>query len=82
MIGMTGVFRAICILAAHAVLLLLGTPGLDFLPPRYLQSEKAQKSMEARHGAIKTSLAVAAADLNRLRLPLEKSVGRIQPTIM
>jgi hypothetical protein len=79
MIRMTGVFRAICILVAHAVLLLLGTPGLDFLPPNYLQSERAQKSMETRHGAVKSTLAIAAADLNRMRLPIEDSIGQIQP---
>jgi len=79
MIRMTGVFRAICILAAHVVLLLLGTPGLDFLPPRYLESERAQQAMESKYGVVRTQLAVAAADLNRLRLPFEKTVGRIQP---
>jgi hypothetical protein len=79
MIGMTDVFRAICILAAHAALLLLGTPGLDFLPPKHLQSKRSQNAMEAQHGAFKTQLAVAAADLNRLRLPIEDSIGQIQP---
>lgn len=71
--------RAICILAAHALLLLLGAPGLDFLPATYLESDKAKAAMEERHGPFKAQLATAAADLNRHRLKVEDSVGQLQP---
>ena len=73
------VFRAICILVAHLILLGLGTPGLDLLPRQYLRSEKAQARMEAKYGATQTAIAVVAADLNRKRFWIEDTAGKIQP---
>ena len=73
------IFRASCILLAYLFLLLLGTPGLDFLPPRYLQSAQAKEAMTQAYGSLTTQIATAAADLNRSRLKLEKHIGKIQP---
>ena len=73
------IFRAISILLAHLLLLILGMPGLDFLPPTYLQSKQAQTAMKQTHGELTTQIASAASDLNRHRLNLENSIGKIQP---
>ncbi len=73
------VFRAICILLAHLILLGLATPGLDLLPRQYLRSEQAQQRMKAKYGATQTAIAVAAADLNRKRFWIEDTAGKIQP---
>jgi len=76
---MMGFFRAICILAAHVLLLLLGAPGLDFLPASHLESDQSRETMVERHGELKGQLAIAAADINRQRLKIEDSLGQIQP---
>ena len=65
------VFRAICILLVHLILLGLATPGLDLLPRQYLGSEQAQQRMKDKYGATQTAIAVAAADLNRKRFWIE-----------
>ena len=73
------IFRAIGILSAYLFLLVMGTPGLDFLPPGNLQSDRAQKVFQEQHGAAVTRFAVAASELNRLRLHAENTIGKIQP---
>lgn len=73
------IFRAIAILLAYLFLLILGMPGLDFLPPGNLQSDRAQQVFQERHGAAMTHFAVAVSDLNRLRLKAENTIGKIQP---
>ena len=73
------IFRAISILLAHLLLLILGMPGLDFLPPTFLQSEQTQEAMKKAYGDLTTQIATAASDLNRSRLSLEKRIGKIQP---
>ena len=76
---MMRVFRALSIAAAYLALLVLGMPGLDFLPPSYLKAEHARERMSIRHGPFLTELAVLAGDLNRVRLNAEKTLGKIQP---
>jgi len=72
-------FRAIGILLAYLFLLVLGAPGLDFLPFGYLQSTRAQERMEKRHGPTAAQLAKAAADINRFRFKFEDTIGKVQP---
>ena len=73
------IFRAIAILLAYLFFLILGMPGLDFLPPGNLESDGAQKVFKERNGTALTHFAVAASDLNRLRLRAENTIGKIQP---
>ena len=73
------IFRAIAILSAYLFLLILGMPGLDFLPPGNLQSERAQKEFRQQYGAVRAHFAVVASDLNRVRLKAENSIGKLQP---
>jgi hypothetical protein len=71
--------KAILIFAAYVVLLMIGTPGLDFLPTSFLSSKPARAKFSKKHGDFATQLAKAAGDLNRSRKPIAKQLGAFQP---
>ncbi|MGB0638948.1 MAG: hypothetical protein ACPGTU_06435 [Myxococcota bacterium] len=71
--------KAILIFAAYALLLTVGTPGLDFLPTSFLSSKSARTTFTKKYGDTSTSIAKSAGDFNRWRKPIAKKLGSFQP---
>ena len=71
--------RAALVLVAWAALILLGTPGLDFMGADVLKSTRDEDSLRARLGEPFASVAIGVATFNRqVRLPLERWITPIQ----
>ncbi|MDP2314583.1 MAG: hypothetical protein Q8P41_16895 [Pseudomonadota bacterium] len=71
--------RAALILALWALLVLLGTPGLDFLNAKTLRTTSDQDVLRGRIGEPWTALAIQVTRFNReVRLPLAEAVGPLQ----
>jgi hypothetical protein len=70
--------KPIALLIVTATLLIVGTPGLDFLnADTYSQARQAK--MRARYGTVLTAVGIALNDLNRsVRRPLAKRLGKFQ----
>ena len=71
--------KAILIFAAYAVLIMIGTPGFDFLPTSFLSSKPAREKFSKKYGDLATDFATTAGQINRWRKPIAKDLGAFQP---
>jgi hypothetical protein len=71
--------KAISILLAYILLLIVGMPGVSFLKHGFLATDASRQKFEARHGALWTEVAGAVGDFNRLRRPIAAALGGFQP---
>ena len=71
--------KAIIITVVYLVLLIVAAPGLSFLKPGLLRTDKAKATYRAEHGVLATTLVSAAGNLRRTQEPLAKALGGFQP---
>lgn len=77
--GASAQLRAVAVLAAGALVFLLGTPGIDFAGNKALQSEASRVAARKDFGPI-AEVGIVLMDLNRaVRVPLTEVFGGIQP---
>ncbi len=71
--------KAIILTAVYLILLIVAAPGISFLKPSLLRTEKARTEFRDDYGPLLERVARAAADLHRAQRPVAKALGGFQP---
>ena len=71
--------KAIILAAVHLILLVVAAPGISFLKPNLLRTDKAKAEFREDYGPGLEKVASAVADLRRAQRPAAKALGGFQP---
>ena len=71
--------KAIILAAVHLILLVVAAPGISFLKPNLLRTDKAKAEFREEYGPGLEKVASAVADLRRAQRPVAKALGGFQP---
>ena len=70
--------KAILLTVVYLVLLIVAAPGISFLKPNLLRTEKSKDTFQEKYGVIAAGVATAMADLRRVQQPLARELGAFQ----
>ena len=71
--------KAIILTVVYLILLIVAAPGISFLKPSLLRTEKARSEFRDDYGPLFERVARAAADLHRAQRPVAQALGGFQP---